>query len=64
MKRLIIAVVAATALISGCARTSPQDALTKHDKEIDAIIAQMSLEEKVMMLHSKTIMSSEGGPRL
>ena len=64
MKRLIIAVVAATALISGCARTSPQDALTKHDKEIDAIIAQMSLEEKVMMLHSKTIMSSEGVPRL
>ena len=64
MKRLVIAVSAVTAILSGCARTAPQDALTIHDGEIDAIIAQMSLEEKVMMLHSKTIMSSEGVPRL
>lgn len=35
-----------------------------HEAEIDAVIAQMTLEEKVQMLHSKTIMSSEGVPRL
>ncbi len=43
---------------------SPQDRLTVNDKKIDMIIAQMTLEEKVQMLHSKTIMSSEGVPRL
>ena len=43
---------------------SPQDRLTVNDKKIDRIIAQMTLEEKVQMLHSKTIMSSEGVPRL
>lgn len=41
-----------------------QDRLTVHDAEINEIIAQMSLEEKVTMFHSKTNMSSEGVPRL
>ena len=41
-----------------------QDRLTVNDKEINEIIAQMTLEEKVEMMHSKTIMSSEGVPRL
>ena len=63
MKRLFVLLFAAL-LFAGCASKSPQDVLTKHDKEIDKIIAQMTLEEKVMMLHSKTIMSSEGVPRL
>ena len=45
-------------------QTLPQDKLTAHDAEINAIIAQLSLEEKVEMLHSKTNMSSEGVPRL
>ena len=43
---------------------SPQDRLTVNDKKINEIIAQMTLEEKVEMLHSKTNMSSEGVPRL
>ena len=43
---------------------SPQDKLTVNDKKIDAIIAQMTLEEKVNMLHSKTNMSSAGVERL
>ena len=64
MKKTIVPVLAAITLLAGCASNSPQDVLSRHDKEIDAIIAQMSLEEKVMMLHSKTIMSSEGVPRL
>ena len=43
---------------------SPQDRLTVNDKKIDRIIAQMTLEEKVEMLHSKTNMSSAGVERL
>ena len=57
---------AAVALIvAGCGcGMSPQDRLTVNDKKINEIIAQMTLEEKVEMLHSKTNMSSEGVPRL
>ena len=43
---------------------SPQDKLTVNDKKINALIAQMTLEEKVNMLHSKTNMSSAGVERL
>lgn len=51
-------------LAASCASLSPQDRLTVNDKKINKIIAQMTLEEKVEMLHSKTNMSSEGVPRL
>ena len=52
-------------LVAACAGSkSPQDRLTVNDKQIDKIIAQMTLEEKVEMLHSKTNMSSAGVPRL
>lgn len=34
------------------------------EQRIDSILSTMTLEEKVAMLHSKTIMSSEGLPRL
>lgn len=50
--------------LSGCKELSPQQRLTVNDDKINSIIAQMTLEEKVEMLHSKTIMSSEGVPRL
>lgn len=43
---------------------TPQERLLKNDARINAIIAEMTLEEKVEMLHSKTNMSSEGIPRL
>ena len=43
---------------------SPQDLLCKNDAKINALIAQMTLEEKVNMLHSKTNMSSAGVERL
>ncbi len=55
---------AAALLAAACAHPTPQDALTAHDKQIDAVIAQMTLEEKVAMLHSKTNMSSAGVERL
>ena len=41
-----------------------QDKLTVNDAQINRILSQMSLEEKVAMFHSKTNMSSEGVPRL
>ena len=64
MKKIIYFLTAA-AILTGCVNgMSPQDRLTVNDKKINEIIAQMSLEEKVEMLHSKTNMSSEGVPRL
>ena len=52
-------------LVAACVGPkSPQDRLTVNDKQIDSISAQMTLEEKVEMLHSKTNMSSAGVPRL
>ncbi len=52
-------------VLTACApKLTLQQQLTSNDKKINQIIAQMSLEEKVEMLHSKTNMSSEGVPRL
>ena len=64
MKRILLLLVP-TILLAACAGAqSPQDKLTVNDKKIDQIIAQMTLEEKVNMLHSKTNMSSAGVERL
>ena len=67
-KLFILGTVAVSIIILAVAcsqkTTTPQQELTKHDEEINEIIKGMSLEEKVEMLHSKTIMSSEGIPRL
>lgn len=61
----ILSAVATLLIAAGCNNSlSPQDRLTVNDKKINEIIAQMTLEEKVEMLHSKTNMSSEGVPRL
>lgn len=38
--------------------------LLRHEKQIDAIIKDMTLEEKIAMLHGKNMFSSEGIPRL
>lgn len=61
---LIAALCAGAVSCGGAKDLSPQDRLTVNDERIDAIIEGMSLEEKVEMLHAKTIMSSEGVPRL
>lgn len=63
MKR-ILSIIALAALAVACSPKSPQGRLTVNDRKIDKIISGMTLEEKVQMLHSKTIMSSEGVPRL
>ncbi|MCF0178525.1 MAG: glycoside hydrolase family 3 C-terminal domain-containing protein [Bacteroidales bacterium] len=64
MKLKMLFFGAMLAVMASCTAQTPQQLLTAHDAEIDAIIAQMTLEEKVEMMHSKTIMSSEGVPRL
>ena len=65
MKRILLIAALAVAAAGCCQKAmSPQDRLTVNDKKINEIIAQMTLEEKVEMLHSKTNMSSEGVPRL
>jgi len=64
MKKYLLFVPAAL-LVAACATApSPQDRLTVNDKKIEQVIAQMTLEEKVNMLHSKTNMSSAGVERL
>ena len=64
MKKYLL-LVSAALLVAACATApSPQDRLTVNDKKIDQVIAQMTLEEKVNMLHSKTNMSSAGVERL
>ena len=63
MKKVILLLVPVLLVACSTAR-SPQDKLTVNDKKIDKVIAQMTLEEKVEMLHSKTNMSSAGVERL
>ena len=65
MKKTLLFVAALVLMASAC--TGPcslQDRLTVNDAKINALIAQMTLEEKVNMLHSKTNMSSAGVERL
>ena len=65
MKRILITLAGAALLVAACCSPlSPQDKLAANDKKINALIAQMTLEEKVNMLHSKTNMSSAGVERL
>ncbi len=65
MKKLTTMSVAA--LIGLAATVSAQNVtsrLMQHESQIDGIIAQMTLEEKVAMLHGKNMFSSTGVPRL
>ena len=65
MHKNVLKLMGLMLLIAACAGPkSPQDRLTVNDKKIDKIIEQMTLEEKVNMLHSKTNMSSAGVERL
>ena len=64
MKKSLYLLAAAAVMVCACCQKSPQELLTKNDAKIDKIIAQMTLEEKVNMLHSKTNMSSAGVERL
>lgn len=63
--RITLSAIIMAIIAVGCNNAmSLQDRLTVNDDKINEIISQMTLEEKVEMLHSKTNMSSEGIPRL
>ena len=62
IKTFITLAVIASA-ITGQAQTRPSK-LLGHETEIDNIIKQMTLEEKIEMLHGKNMFSSAGIPRL
>ena len=64
MKKLFFLIATCLLAFACSTQQTPQEKLTAHDAEINAIIAQMTLEEKVEMLHSKTNMSSAGVERL
>jgi len=66
MKIANILVLAALAvpLLGGAADKEHQSALLQYDKQIDGIISQMTLEEKVNMLHAKFMFVSAGIERL
>ena len=65
MYRNLLKIAGLALLIAACCGPkSPQDRLMVNEKKINAVIAKMTLEEKVEMLHSKTNMSSAGVPRL
>ena len=65
MKKIktIVAVIAMSAAVTGQAQTYPSK-LSRHEAEIDNILKQMTLEEKINMLHGKNMFSSAGIPRL
>jgi beta-glucosidase len=52
--------------LSGCGQADKvrRSKLTANDARIDEIIASMTLEEKIAMLHGKHMFTSEGIPRL
>ncbi len=54
---MVIAMASATTALA-------QSSLLRHENQIDAIIQDMTLEEKIAMLHGKNMFSSEGIPRL
>ena len=65
MRKLCIPTLLAALLVLACSTPPcPQDLLTANDARINELIAQMTLAEKVEMLHSKTNMSSAGVERL
>ena len=64
MKKILIPMLLACVALACTKPVAPQELLTANDAKINEIIAQMTLEEKVEMLHSKTNMSSAGMERL
>ncbi len=65
MKRILFSLLCVCLVAFACTKSqTPQEKLTANDAKINEIIAQMTLEEKVEMLHSKTNMSSAGVERL
>ena len=65
MKRLTLFAIAVLAASSITAQAQAQTSkLLGHEAEIDNVISQMTLEDKIDMLHGKNMFSSAGIPRL
>jgi len=65
MKKLLPLTIIVCLMAIACkSGNAPQDRLLTNEAKINDLIAQMTLEEKVNMLHSKTNMSSAGVERL
>ncbi|HPF52416.1 MAG TPA: glycoside hydrolase family 3 N-terminal domain-containing protein, partial [Draconibacterium sp.] len=64
--RTILVIAIVTILFGSCAQQKVQhkSALLQYDKQIDTIIGEMTLEEKVNMLHAKHMFVSAGVERL
>jgi len=62
--RLSGIVIIAVALGACSGRKVPQPALLQHEAQIDSLIMQMTLEEKINMLHAKHMFVSAGVERL
>lgn len=62
--RLLIAIICTTLLFSCSENKTHKSDLLKYDREIDGIIKQMTLEEKINMLHGKFMFTSAGIERL
>ena len=61
--KALIAVIATLIAVTAQAQTYPSK-LLGHETEIDNIVKQLTLEEKIEMLHGKNMFSSAGIPRL
>ena len=63
---MTIAVITLARMAGSCAteKKTGHSALLQYDKKIDGIIALMTLEEKVNMLHAKHMFVSAGVERL
>ena len=61
---LCVAILIAISSVNCLGKTAHQSALLKYDKQIDGIIKQMTLEEKINMLHAKHMFVSAGVERL
>ena len=66
MKHFRIALLAIAVALASCTPQQPAkvSALMQYEDTINSLIAQMTLEEKVNMLHGKTMFSSAGVERL
>ena len=58
-KLMVLAILVITQAGNATGQTR-KSALLQYDKQIDGIISQMTLEEKVNMLHAKHMFTSAG----
>ncbi len=63
-KTTMLSAIVILLIAAGSAQTPRNSALLRNDREIDALIRQMTLEEKVEMLHAKHMFESAGVERL